>query len=417
MFKRAAVSLALCVSTSALAAPIQIEVWSALSKGYGQAEFEEFAKDYSKLNPEVQVKVVYSGSYDDTLKKAQAAVAARKAPNVVMFEQTHGAGFVDAKAVLPLNDLIAADKRFNLKDFHSSLLSTCRYGDALYCLPFNTSTPVVYYNADLFKAAGLDPVKDFPRTWGELERVAPKLTKVNAKGVAEQWALGLYASPGWIFDAYLGQAGGNILSPDRKSFAFAGRQGISVMNVWKRMADNKSGKFSSNQYADFFSGKQAMIIASTAALENNFRQAKFNMKVAPLWCGVRCYAPIGGANLYLMNTGSEAEKKAAFDFMKYVTSAEVGAKFGAATGYMAPRRSSMLTKTLKDRFAKRPEARVTYDQMRTHGFPRTLVPFYNEVDSAITTATEEVLIAKKDPKAALEKAAAEGNRLMKVYAR
>lgn len=415
MKKALFVLLGLVISTGL--AQTNIEVWYSLSNTYGAPEFEAFAEEFNATHPDITVDVVYSGGYDDTLKKAQAAVAAGKAPDVIMLEQTRGAGFVDAQSVIPLEPFIAADPDFNQDDVFGPLLDTCTLQGQLYCMPYNTSTPLVYYNGDLFREAGLDPEADFPETWDELLEVGPKLLKTNAQGEPEQWALGLATAPGWLFDAWLGQAGGRYLNDDGDEFVFNDEHGVRVLEFWHELIDAGAAKVSGSQTDDFYSGRQAMIMASTATLESRFNTAEFDLQVAPLWCGVECYAPIGGANLYLMDTGDEARNEAAWEFLSWITNAENTASFAAATGYMAPRQSALETETMRERFESRPEARVTYDQMASHGYPRTLVPFWGDVHSQLTELTERALLNNEDAQTVLDDAAEEANRLLAVYSR
>jgi sn-glycerol 3-phosphate transport system substrate-binding protein len=399
------------------AQPVQIEAWHSLGTNFGGPEFEALVAEFNASQDDIFVEVVYAGEYTPALQRAQAALAAGNPPNVAMFEQTRGAGFVDAGAILALNDFIEADEEVSMDDFFARLLLACTYGDMLYCVPYNASTPLVYYNADIFREAGLDPETDVPSTWDELLEVGPQLSVPDGRGGLERWALGLATSPGWLFDAWLGQAGGRFLNEDGTQFIFNSEAGVEVAEFWLELIDRGIAVASSSQTEDFFAGRQAMILASTANLENYFRQAEFDLRAAPLWCHTECYAPIGGGNFYLMDTGTDAEKQASWEFLKWILAPEQSARFAAATGYMAPMVDALETETLQTRFAELPEARITYDQMSTHGYPRTLVPFWNEVHSAYGTATEEILLAGVDPQRALDVAAQEANRLLEVYAR
>lgn len=411
--------LALLVATlmAAAIAQTKIEVWYSLSENYGAPEFEAFAEEFNASQDEIQVDVVYSGGYTDTLRKAQAAVAAGGTPNMIMFEQTRGVGFVDAGAVLPLGPFIEADEDFDLDDVFKPLLQSCTIDGTLYCLPYNTSTPLIYYNKDLFREAGLDPEEDFPTTWDELREVGPQLAKRGGDGELSQWAFGLATAPGWLFDAWLGQAGGSYLNEEGDAFVFNDENGVEVLEFWQELIAADAARPSSSQTPDFFGGKQAMMAGSTATLRSNFERAEFDIGAAPVWCGEECYVPFGGANFYIMDAGSKAQQQATWEFLTWLTSAEKGAEFAAATGYMAPRKSSLETETLRQTFEELPEARITYEQMDSHGHPRTLVPFWGEVHNQLTLLTEKVLLDGQDPQAALDAAVEESNRLLSVYSR
>jgi len=83
---------------------------------------------------------------------------------------------------------------------------------------------------------------------------------------------------------------------------------------------------------------------------------------------------------------------------------------------MAPRRSSLDTATLQAVFEELPEAHITYEQAESHGYPRTLVPFWGEVHNQLTLVTERVLLNGEAPQVALDEAVEEANRLLEVYA-
>lgn len=404
-------TLILMACFSAWAQPAQIEVWHSLSDTYGAPQMEGFVTQFNSEHPDIKVSLVYAGDYTDALRKAQAAVAAGKAPNLAMFEQTRGAGFVDAGAVLPLNDRLDSASGISRDAMFERLLDTCTYGDVLYCLPYNTSTPVLYYNKDLFSEAGLDPEAP-PTTWEELLAAGEAISQLGG----ERWGIGVSTSPGWLFDAFLGQAGGRYLNEEGTAFVFNSQPALDVFAFWQQLIDSGAGKTSDSQTEDFFNGNQAMILNSTATLASYAERADFNLGVAPLPCNVECYAPIGGGNFYMLDTGTDAQKDATWTFLEWLMEPDRLAEFAAATGYMAAVRSALETPTLSERFSELPAARVTYEQMDAYGHPRTLVPFWGEVHSLLTTTTEEVLLGGTDPQTALDAAVEEANRLLEVYA-
>src|SRR5690606_36114014 len=239
------------------------EVWHSLGGNNGAPEFEAIANRFNDVQDEIRVEVVYAGGYVDAMQRAQAAAAAGNLPNVVMFEQTRGAGFVDAGSILALNSYLDNDPEADTEDLFTRLLSTCTYGDTLYCMPYNNSTPLLYYNGDLYREVGLDPDTDAPTTWDELLEVA-SLFAQHENGQLTRWGIGLAASPGWLMDAFLGQAGGRFLNEDGTEFVFDGEAGIAVFDYWLTLMDADAAIPSSNQTEDFFSGRQAMFLQSTA---------------------------------------------------------------------------------------------------------------------------------------------------------
>lgn len=409
---------ALVALASFALAQTEIEVWFSLSQEYGQPEFQEFVEEFNAEQDEIQVEAVYTGGYTDTLRRAEAALASGDPPEISMFEQTRGAGFVDAGAVLPLDTFLADDPDVDEGDFFERLLTTCRIDGQLWCLPYNTSTPLIYYNADMFRDAGLDPDSDVPDTWEELLQVGEDFAQYEDDELT-RWAFGMRTNPGWMFDAFLGQAGGSFLNEEGDAFVFNDERALEMADFWLEMIEEDVAvpMGTSSTYDEFFAGNQAMVFQSTALLESYLEQADFDIGVEPLWCHEECYAPIGGANFYLFDVGDEERHQAAWTFLKWATSTEMGARFSAATGYHAPRVDSLDTPLMQERFEERPEARVTYDQMREHGNARTLVPFWGEVHNLLTVATEQMLLEDVPPQQALDEAVDEANRLLEVFRR
>lgn len=395
-------------------AQVNIEVWHSLGDAFGAETLQQITDDFNASQDEVVAELIYTGDYTDTLRRAEAALAAGNPPAISMFEQTRGAGFVDAGAILALDDLMSED----VDEFYNTLLSTCRIDGQLWCVPMNTSTPLLYYNKDMFREVGLDPDADFPETWEELLEIGPMFAETDANGELTRWAFGLYTNPGWAFDAWLGQAGGSYLNEDRTEWIFNNEDGLQMANFWLELIENDVSRAmsTSQAYDEFFAGNQAIVYQSTAVLESYMNDAEFDIGVTTLWCGDACYAPIGGGNMYVFDKGDPEIHQAAWDYLDFVTSVENGARLAAATGYHAPRIASQESPILAERFAEVPEAQLTYEQMADYGNSRTLVPFWGEVHNLLTVASQQMLLEGVDPQAALDEAVAEANRLLEIFA-
>ena len=96
---------------------------------------------------------------------------------------------VDLKVATPVQDFIDKEK-YDVSDLEPNVLAYYTVDGKQWSMPFNTSNPMLYYNKDMFKAAGLDPDKP-PRTWAEVEEYAKKLTKKDASGKVDRVRRGL----------------------------------------------------------------------------------------------------------------------------------------------------------------------------------------------------------------------------------
>ncbi|HOM54217.1 MAG TPA: extracellular solute-binding protein, partial [Thermotogota bacterium] len=158
----------------------KIQFWHAMG-GWRIDMLNEMAQDFMKLNPDIVVDVQYTGSYDETLNKLVAGIQAGTAPHVIQNFEIATQKMIDGEIAVVMQDLIDKDPTFDMGKFLPQVLNYYRVNGKLYCMPFNSSNPVMFYNKTLFEKAGLDPNKP-PRTFSELYEYAKKLTVKDAAG-------------------------------------------------------------------------------------------------------------------------------------------------------------------------------------------------------------------------------------------
>ncbi len=355
---------------------VSISVWHSLTPTLGVETFDQIVEEFRAAHPDINVDVVYAGGYVPSVEKAIAAFAGGAPPNVLLVEQTRGAALYYGGALLPIDRYVNGPDGIDLSDFSQTMLGAVTFDGVLYGLPYNVSTPLLYYNRDMFRAAGLSG--EAPRSSAELLEYSSKIARdTDGNGAADTAGIDFY-SWGWLFEAHLGRAGARVLNNDLSSFTFNSPEAVNAMEFAQRMVhQHRAARFDMN-YSHFWSGQLAMREVSTASLANNIRNARENsmdMGVAPLVCDTECYAPIGGGNFFALNTGSPAEQEATWKFLKHITSTENYARYSASSGYMAARRSAFMSPILQDVFDDEPEYRVTYEQMNW-AYPRPKVPFW-----------------------------------------
>lgn len=366
--------LVMLVSTVAFA--VDIEIWHSLTPRLGQATLEEVVAEFMETNPDINVEVVYAGGYGDGMEKAMTAYSGGAPPNIMHLEQTRSAAFYYSGALLSIDKYVSGPDGIDLGDFSPTMLGAVTYEGSLYGLPYNISTPLLYYNRNMFLEAGLSG--DPPTTSSELLEYSRKIARDrDGDGHTDVFGIDFY-SWGWIFESWIGRYGARVHNDDVTAFTFNSPEAIKAMEFVQSLV-NEAGVASHKQsYSNFWAGELAMRELSTASLANNINNARENsmdMGVAPLGCEVECYAPIGGGNLFLFDTGTEAQKEASWKLLKFITSSENLARYGADSGYMVARRSSFTSPTLETVFAQQPEFRVTYEQLDI-AYPRAKVPFW-----------------------------------------
>src|SRR5882757_6442876 len=214
-------TLAAAVAVTLLAAPAsaatKIEFFFPVPvEGKLAREMADIAKRFNAAQSDVEVVAVYTGSYDETKIKAQAAMQAGKPPAVALVSANFVLEFKLNDQIVPLDPFLAAEgtnKDAFLADFWPALHANATVDGKLYAIPYQNSTPLLYYNADLFKAAGLDPEKP-PQNWAQLIDYGVKLTK--KENGATRWGLMLpseYDYLGWITSAFTMANGGLYFNP------------------------------------------------------------------------------------------------------------------------------------------------------------------------------------------------------------
>ncbi|HET7558446.1 MAG TPA: ABC transporter substrate-binding protein [Limnochordia bacterium] len=379
----AGAGLLLALSGTAAMAPVQITVWHSLGGGTGKA-FQQIVADFKAAHPEIAVDLVYAGGYGAGLQKAQVAWAAGNAPNVAMFEQTRATIFEDTGALLPLEPFIKGPNGIDINDFYPPMRATVTYHGTIYGLPYNPSTPLMYYNRDLFRSSGLAP--EAPHTWQQLKDDSAKIARdKNGDGKQDTYGMDFYAW-GWMLEAWLGENGAQVVSDDGKRFVFNSPKAVEAMQWLQDFVNKEHLGTAHGGYPMFWAGNLAMGERSTASLAGNIASAKKNnvdMDVAPLVCNAQCYAPIGGGNFVLFNTGTAEQKQAAWTFLKFITSAEEQVKFSIASGYMVSRRTAFALPQMQSFFSSNPMYAVTYKQL-DYAHPRPQTPVWEPVAKIIS---------------------------------
>ncbi|WP_316224822.1 MULTISPECIES: ABC transporter substrate-binding protein [unclassified Bradyrhizobium] len=380
-----------------------------------------YAADFHKAHPDITVKPVYTGSYQDSIVKAITAAKAGNAPDVAVLLSTDMFTLIDDDMIEPYDAIATspADAAW-IKSFYPAFMENSQSGGHTWGIPFQRSTIVQYWNKDAFKAAGLDPETP-PKTWDEMVAMAKKLTKRDASGTVTQWGLEIPSSgfPYWLFQALTTQNGAILANQDGTKVAYNDAKVIEAAQFFADLSrkDEVMPKGIidwGTTPKDFFEGKTAMMWTTTGNLTNVRSNAKFAFGVAPMPSKVRGGSPTGGGNIYIFKTSDKAKQAAALEFARFLSTPERAADWGIATGYVATRPDAWETEAMKKYVAEFPAAAVARDQLKdavaelsTHDNQR--------VTKALNDALQAVLTGAKEAKPALDQAQAEADRILAAY--
>lgn len=429
MFTRAALALGLGLAAlgapQARAAATDIDMFFPVPvQGALAVQMQKLIGEFNKTHPDIVVTAAYTGSYDDTNLKTRAAIKAGHPPAVVIMSANFIREYVINKEAISLDSLIRADKETPasyMAQFWPALSLNATEDGKVYGVPFQNSTPLLFYSVDAFKQAGLDPNKP-PVTWQDWLDDLRKLT-VHDGSTTKRWGVmmpGTYDYLGWITSGLAMSNGGEYYNPTyggevymtQPSTLGAVRFLDQLVHKWHVMPP---GVTDANAVTTaFFQGRTAMMVLSTGALGFVRQNMKQPYRVAFMPYNVHNAAPIGGASLIIPTGNSPARQKAAWTLINWLTSPKIAAGWSRFTGYFAPRIAAYDVPEMKTYMAAHPNAKVALAQLK---YARGWFATYDTVAvrKAFEDAVQSVLSGKAKPSAALAGAQKQADALLAPY--
>ncbi len=427
------------VPTSTIAPPksasaTKVEFWHSMAGDIGGKAIPQMANDFNASQDKCYVTPIYQGSYDDSINKLKAGLQSNATPAVVQVYDIGTRLLVDLKVSTPVQTYIDKEK-YDVSDLEPNVLSYYTVDGKQYSMPFNTSTPILYYNKDLFKAAGLDPEKP-PRTFDDFAAAAAKLTKKDASGKTTQYGAA-FAIYGWFFEQFLAVSGGYYVDNNngRDGYAtqatFTSPEGVNVFQWWQKMYTDgvlaNYGRKTVDTRNAFLAGQTAMFIDSTAVLRGmvDSTKNKFQLGTAFLprpnedaytkWGTI-----IGGGSLWIINNRPQAEQDCAWEFIKFQSSPEEQAYWWTMSGYFPIRKAAYQTDTGKNWASKYPQFTTAIDQLHQTPVNKVtqgaLVGVFTSARATVETGIESLLSGKGvTPQQALDAAAKDITQAIQDY--
>ena len=372
---------------------IKITFWHSMAGA--EKTVAALVDGFNKAQDKYEVVPSMVGDYPTANTKIVAAINAKNTP--VMFQAEIGV-FPNLAEKDTLADLSRFDKTLDpafVKDFFPAVWNYGVYDGKRYGLPWNSSTPVLFYNANQMRAKGLKP----PTTWAEFATVAKALTSRTSKGF-------IAIADSWQFEQMVLSRGGNVVTSDGKP-NFTSKEVIEALQFLQDLV--KSGNavprsLGEAQFAilDFVRTKAYMAIASIANWPDILPYSvAFDLGAAPLPKGTRTIVPFGGAQLVVMKNSSDPEQAGAYEFWKYLMKIESIVTWTKASYYVPVRRSAL--KLLEDWYKENPYRKTAFEQF-DEAVSRPRVAGYAAWKVFLEQAMERALKGKEDVKTVLEEA-------------
>ncbi|NUU62000.1 ABC transporter substrate-binding protein [Paenibacillus agri] len=394
--------------------PVTITWWHSMS-GTNEKAVDKIVTDFNASQSDVQVQAIYQGTYDESLNKLKASIGSNSGPDLIQTYEIGSKFMIDSKMITPVQTFIDKDG-FELSQLEPNITRYYTIDGKLNAMPFNTSNPILYYNKDAFKEAGLDPEKP-PKTYEEFEQAAKALSKNGKPGAS----IAIY---GWFMEQFFANQNADYVNNGNGRDSAAteslvnSEAGVKTLEWWKRMLDEGAvsnlGRKTADTNSAFAAGQIAMTLDSTAGLRNIVESVGGKFEVGTGFLPKPASADkggvvVGGASLYIMNSKPEEQQKATWAFIQYLASPEVQAEWSVNTGYFPITKAAYDQQVLKDNMVKYPQFQTAVDQLHAStestATSGAVMGVFPEARQLVEGGIEAALNGQKQPKQALDEVA------------
>ena len=430
-FLQLVVAAVLVASASPAQAVTDIMWWHAMSGELGR-QLEKLASDFNASQSDYQIVPSYKGNYTETVTAAIFAFRSRSQPAIVQVNEIATATMMAARgAIYPVFELMRDEQEpFSPADYLPAV--TGYYADVagnMLSFPFNASTPILYYNKNMFRAAGLDP-EIAPKTWPEVGAAAKRLRASGAAcGFTTSW-------PSWInvenFSAY------HNLPLSTEANGFNGLDAVLTFNnpvvvrhiaqlaEWQTTKVFDYGGRATTAEPRFQNGECGIFIGSSGTRADIRKNSRFEVGygMLPYWpdvAGAPQNTIIGGATLWVLRNRPHEEYKGVAKFFGYLSKPEIQAAWHQNTGYLPITRAAFDLTRAQGFYDRNPGTAISIEQMTlrppTENSRGLRLGSFVLIRDAIDDELEHAFSGKKSAQAALDSAVERGNRLLRQFER
>lgn len=401
-----------------------ITFWHSMGGVNGEALTTLVDKFNNENTDNIYVDAQYQGEYDDAINKLKSAQIGNMGADLVQIYEIGTRFMIDSGWVVPMQDLM--DRAgYDASQIEPNIAAYYTIDNKLYSMPFNSSTPIMYYNKDMFDKAGITEIPDsLPKIDADAQALVEK------GGAGEAFSFGIY---GWFFEQFLCKQGLNYVDNGN------GREGActkvefdtngggeKILSQWKTMYDDGTapnvGKGGDSGLTDFTAGKSAITLGSTASLKQILEDVNGKFEVGTAYFpkvtdddqgGVS----IGGASLWALNNNDQAKEDAVWKFVEFLVSPESQAYWNTQTGYFPVTTAAHDEDVFKQNIEQYPQFQTAIDQLHDSApqYAGALMSVFPEARQDVESGIEDMLNNNQDPKEAVQDIAAKINKAISDY--
>ncbi|WP_105428263.1 ABC transporter substrate-binding protein [Neorhizobium sp. T6_25] len=384
--------------------------------GFFKDVMDTISKKFMEENPDIKIQFANpSATYEEGIQLIMRQAGTAEMPDLTFIGLNRLRMVQERDLPVDLAPFIAKEGDMGKLGFSDNILKLAQVKGKQVGLAFATSNPIMYYNADLVKAAGGNPDMP-PKTWDEVIALGAKIKALGngVEGIDFRWQ-----GDDWMFSALLFGAGGQMLGADEKSVAFAGSEGLKAVETLDRMVKQGGLPVFTAQAGEqaFFAGKVGIEFKTTGALRNTIKSVgdKFDLRTAqiPLIDPVKGKLPTGGNAVVILARNAE-KQQAAWKFAKFAAGPYGASVVVPGTGYVPNNELAAKSPDYLGNFYKENPLFVAGLSQMDRMVPWYAFPGTNgvKVTQAIVENLSRIVEQQATPKEALEDAASEVKGLL-----
>ncbi|MCT7667945.1 sn-glycerol-3-phosphate ABC transporter substrate-binding protein UgpB [Shinella kummerowiae] len=416
----AAITLSLLLGSSALAAT-ELQWWHAMT-GANNEVVDQLAKEFNGSQSEYKVVPVFKGTYPETLNAGIAAYRSKQPPAIIqVFDAGSGVMMGAEGAIVPAADVLQkGGYTFDKSQYLAGIVAYYSKPDGtMLSFPYNSSSPILYYNKDAFTKAGLD-AENPPKTWPEVFEAAKKIKASDAAkcGITSTWLTWIQTEnfAAWNNVAY-GTNENGLGSTDVK-LEFNAPLFVEHFQAIADLAKDGTFRYggrTSEAKQLFMSGECAILTESSGGLGDIVKSGvNYGIGQLPYYEGHGPQNTIpGGASLWVFGGKSDEEYKGVAQFFNFLSQTQIQARLHQVSGYL-PVTNAAYEETKKSGFYEKNPARETpilqmMGKAPTENSKGVRLVNLPQVRDIMNEEFEAMLAGSQDAKTALDKSVERGN--------